>query len=64
MIQMKTLRQLVLASAAAAIMTASVPGAEPVPTPPAIKRIYIIHFSHTDVGFTDMPGVCRELQRR
>ncbi len=64
MIQMKTLRQLVLASAAAAIMTASVPGAEPVPTQPAIKSIYIIHFSHTDVGFTDMPGVCRELQRR
>jgi hypothetical protein len=29
-----------------------------------IKRIYVIHFSHTDVGFTDMPGVCRELQRR
>ncbi len=30
----------------------------------AIKRIYIIHFSHTDVGFTDMPGVCREMQCR
>ena len=31
---------------------------------PAIRRIYIIHFSHTDIGFTDMPGVCRELQSR
>jgi len=36
--------------------------------PPALEspvtRIYIIHFSHTDVGFTDMPGVCRDLQMR
>lgn len=30
----------------------------------SIQRIYIIHFSHTDIGFTDMPGVCRELQCR
>ncbi|NLY01088.1 MAG: hypothetical protein GXY83_33775 [Rhodopirellula sp.] len=29
-----------------------------------IHRIYIVHFSHTDVGFTDMPGVCREMQCR
>jgi len=29
-----------------------------------LERIYIIHFSHTDVGFTDMPGVCREMQCR
>ena len=28
------------------------------------RRIYLMHFSHTDVGFTDMPGVCRELHRR
>ena len=33
------------------------------PEPP-VQRIYLIHFSHTDVGFTDMPGVCRELQSR
>jgi hypothetical protein len=39
-------------------------GAEPVPAESSVKRIYIIHFSHTDVGFTDMPGVCRELQCR
>ncbi|MDD4872452.1 MAG: hypothetical protein PHR77_18025 [Kiritimatiellae bacterium] len=39
-------------------------GTETVPTESSIKRIYIIHFSHTDIGFTDMPGVCRELQRR
>ena len=30
----------------------------------AVGRIYIIHFSHTDIGFTDMPGVCRELHLR
>ena len=39
-------------------------GAEPAPPESPIKRIYIIHFSHTDVGFTDMPGVCREMQCR
>ena len=39
-------------------------GAEPAPPESPIQRLYIIHFSHTDVGFTDMPGVCRELQRR
>lgn len=30
----------------------------------SIKRIYIMHFSHTDVGYTDMPGVTREQQIR
>lgn len=37
-------------------------------TPPAsktgIKEINLVHFSHTDVGFTDSPDVCRELYRR
>lgn len=31
---------------------------------PAVHRIYLIHLSHMDNGFTDAPGVCRELQRR
>ena len=31
---------------------------------PQIKRIYIIPFSHQDIGYTDMPGVCREMQKR
>jgi alpha-mannosidase len=31
---------------------------------PAIKEIILVHFSHTDVGFTDSPSVCRELYRR
>lgn len=29
-----------------------------------IKEIELVHFSHTDVGFTDHPDVCRELYRR
>jgi hypothetical protein len=34
------------------------------PESPAIRRIYITHFSHTDFGFTDLQSVCRELQVR
>ena len=30
----------------------------------AIKHIDIVHFSHTDYGYTDHPAVCREMQRR
>ncbi len=35
-------------------------------TPPGsvIKEICLVHFSHTDVGFTDSPSVCRELYCR
>ena len=29
-----------------------------------IEQINLVHFSHTDVGFTDSPSVCRELYRR
>jgi len=29
-----------------------------------VKEIDIVHFSHTDVGFTDSPSVCRELYCR
>ncbi|MGE5295117.1 MAG: hypothetical protein ACM3VT_09845, partial [Solirubrobacterales bacterium] len=33
--------------------------------PPAVvKEIDLVHFSHTDVGFTDGPSVCRELYCR
>ena len=30
----------------------------------AVREIEIVNFSHTDVGFTDHPIVCRELYRR
>jgi glycosyl hydrolase family 38 len=37
-------------------------------TPPAspghVKQLDLIHFSHTDYGFTDHPAVCRDMQRR
>ena len=29
-----------------------------------VQHIDLVHFSHTDYGFTDHPVVCRELQRR
>src|SRR5574340_1195512 len=29
-----------------------------------IQQVELVHFSHTDYGFTDHPAVCRELQRR
>jgi hypothetical protein len=31
---------------------------------PRVKELNVVHFSHTDVGFTDHPDVCRELYRR
>lgn len=41
----------------------------PTPSAPApaavdLDRIYLVHFSHTDFGFTDLQSVCRELQVR
>ena len=33
-------------------------------SPRVIKQLDLIHFSHTDYGFTDHPAVCRDLQRR
>jgi len=36
----------------------------PAKTGLAIKELNLVHFSHTDVGFTDSPSVCRELYRR
>jgi len=32
--------------------------------PEFVKQLDIIHFSHTDYGFTDHPAVCRDLHRR
>ncbi len=42
-----------------ALTTASA-GEKPAP----IKQLYLVHFSHTDFGFTDLQSVCRELQVR
>lgn len=34
------------------------------PSPQFIQQVDLIHFSHTDYGFTDHPAVCRDMQRR
>jgi hypothetical protein len=34
------------------------------PMPEHIRQLDLIHFSHTDFGFTDHPEVCREMQVR
>ena len=31
---------------------------------PGVRHVDLVHFSHTDYGFTDHPAVCRELQKR
>lgn len=36
----------------------------PAPAPEFVRELHLIHFSHTDYGFTDHPAVCREMQRR
>ncbi|MFI5380466.1 MAG: hypothetical protein ACHRHE_14300 [Tepidisphaerales bacterium] len=51
-------------SALAAMAAGGLAGAAEAPAASAIERIYIIHFSHTDFGFTDLQSVCRELQVR
>jgi post-segregation antitoxin (ccd killing protein) len=38
--------------------------AAPPPKCDVIQELNIVHFSHTDIGFTDNPAVCRELFRR
>ena len=43
----------------------AVAGGEEAPQRPKfVKQLDLIHFSHTDYGFTDHPAVCRDLQRR
>lgn len=45
-------------------MAATLALAEEAKLPEKIKRVDIVHMSHTDVGFTDHPAVCREQQTR
>ena len=45
----------------------AIAGAAPATGPDAlthIRQLDVIHFSHTDYGFTDHPAVCRDMQRR
>jgi hypothetical protein len=32
--------------------------------PLKVRQVDIYHHSHTDVGFTDLPSVCRDMQVR
>ncbi len=34
------------------------------PPKPVIEHVDLVHFSHTDYGYSDHPEVCREMQRR
>jgi len=33
-------------------------------SPEFVRQLDLIHFSHTDYGFTDHPAVCRDMQQR
>ncbi len=48
--------------AAAGLQTVAAGDTEP--SPAHVKHVDLVHFSHTDYGFTDHPVVCREMQRR
>ena len=53
------------ASAFICALTPVLSAGEPTPTSAEfVKQLDLIHFSHTDYGFTDHPAVCRDLQRR
>ena len=45
-------------------LTAASLDAQDYALPTHIKRVNIVHMSHTDIGFTDHPSVCREQQIR
>ena len=50
---------------AATTSWATATAAESSPAAPQhVRQLDLIHFSHTDYGFTDHPAVCRDLQRR
>jgi hypothetical protein len=53
---LKSLSLFLLFAAAAAMAADSASGQNL-----GIKELNLVHFSHTDVGFTDSPSVCREL---
>jgi len=59
-----SIRWLIAALPVAALVITVASAAPPAEMPSGIKEINLVHFSHTDVGFTDHPAVCRELYRR
>ncbi len=47
-----------------ALCAAALPASAQQPSTGKVRHIDVIHHSHTDVGFTDIPSVCREHQVR
>ncbi len=58
---MRILRLIFLCLSALQIVSAA---EAPSAAPQFIQQVDLIHFSHTDYGFTDHPAVCRDMQRR
>lgn len=56
-------RRVVMALGGLAITAVAALAAEE-SVPAKIRHVELVHFSHTDYGFTDHPAVCRQLQRR
>jgi len=52
----------------AAVLPAAGPlaaeAADSAQSPAFVQHVDLVHFSHTDYGFTDHPAVCREMQQR
>jgi hypothetical protein len=46
------------------LASAAAPALAPASTPARIRRIDIFHHSHNDIGYTDIPSLCMELQVR
>ncbi|MBN2507205.1 MAG: hypothetical protein JXQ71_10965 [Verrucomicrobia bacterium] len=61
---MKAICRLAVLSGLIAPFAGAAPAAEPEAAPSHIRQVDLIHFSHTDFGFTDHPAVCRDMQRR
>lgn len=61
---MKSYVAVPLPAAIILVMMINVAIAQEPKLPDRIKRVDIVHMSHTDVGFTDHPAVCREQQIR
>jgi hypothetical protein len=59
----RRLRKRIVIVFAAALLAAIARAGEP-EKPAVVRELVLVHFSHTDFGFTDHPAVCREMQVR
>jgi hypothetical protein len=64
-IMRRHIRHLTTCTLIATLLAPALFAAESAPgSPDFIKQLDLIHFTHTDYGFTDHPAVCRDLQVR